>query len=198
MRGVLRGQAWCVQCRRLDQQTSIRSPVYVPLYCAFATAGWTLFVAAVGSARLAPHIHRDVVRHWFCIINNFPRIDSLLRAVAPPAPVCVACGGNWLLSLPAVTIILSSRTSPTFTKVFGWTLCTGVLWCLTCVAFPIFLGSVSRRWPSFSNTCFASSTISRLRARAAGLALTAISTSPPRLVVISATCFVMYCYECCS
>ena len=53
-----------------------------------------LFVAAVGSARLAPHIHRDVVRHWFGTVKTIPGSASLFRALAPGAPVCVTRGGG--------------------------------------------------------------------------------------------------------
>ena len=51
-----------------------------------------VLVATVGSARLAPHIYRDVVRHWFGIVNIFPEVVPLLCVVAPDAPVCVARG----------------------------------------------------------------------------------------------------------
>ena len=53
-----------------------------------------LFTSAVGSDRIAPHIHPHIVRHWFGTVKNFPRVDQLLRVLAPGSPVCVARGGN--------------------------------------------------------------------------------------------------------
>ena len=53
-----------------------------------------LFVAVVESARIAPHIHRDIVCHWFGTLIDFLGIDSSLRVLAPGAPVCVARGGG--------------------------------------------------------------------------------------------------------
>ena len=50
--------------------------------------------STVGSACIAPHIHPHIVRHWFGIVKNFPRVDQLLRVLAPGSPVCVARGGN--------------------------------------------------------------------------------------------------------
>ena len=53
-----------------------------------------LFTSAVGSARIAPHIHPHIVRHWFGSVKNFPRIDQLLRVLELGSPVCVARGGS--------------------------------------------------------------------------------------------------------
>ena len=53
-----------------------------------------LFTSAVGSARIAPLIHPHIVCHWFGTVKNFPRVDQLLRVLAPGSPVCVARGGN--------------------------------------------------------------------------------------------------------
>ena len=52
------------------------------------------FTSAVGSARIAPHIYPHIVRHWFGTVKNFPRVEQLLRVLAPGSPVCVARGGN--------------------------------------------------------------------------------------------------------
>ena len=48
--------------------------------------------SAVGSARIASHIHPHIVCHWFGTVRNFPRVDQLLRVLAPGSPVCVARG----------------------------------------------------------------------------------------------------------
>ena len=53
-----------------------------------------LFTSAVGSARIASHIHPHIVRHWFGTVKKFPRVDQLLRVLAPGSPVCVARRGN--------------------------------------------------------------------------------------------------------
>ena len=41
-----------------------------------------------------PRVHPDIIRHWFGTIKNFPRVDQLLRVLAPGSLVCVARGGN--------------------------------------------------------------------------------------------------------
>ena len=58
------------------------------------TGSITLLTSAVGSARIAPHIHPHIVRHWFGTVKNFPRADQLLRVLARGFPVCVAWGSN--------------------------------------------------------------------------------------------------------
>ena len=63
------------------------------LLCACA-GSVKLFMFAVGSTRIAPHIHSQIVRHWFGAVKNFPRVDQLLRVSAPGSPTCVARGGN--------------------------------------------------------------------------------------------------------
>ena len=50
--------------------------------------------SAVGSDRIAPHIHPHIVRHWFGTVKNFPRVDQLRGVLTPGSPVCVARGGN--------------------------------------------------------------------------------------------------------
>ena len=52
------------------------------------------FTSAVGSDRIASHIHPHIVRHWFGTVKKFPRVDQLLRVLAPGSPVCVARRGN--------------------------------------------------------------------------------------------------------
>ena len=51
-----------------------------------------LFTSAVGPDRIAPHIHPHIVRHWIGTVKNFPRVDQLLRALAPGSPVCCVGG----------------------------------------------------------------------------------------------------------
>ena len=58
-----------------------------------------LFTSAAGSARIAPLINSHIVRHWFGTVKNFPRVDQLLRVLAPASPVCVARGGNLTVEL---------------------------------------------------------------------------------------------------
>ena len=52
-----------------------------------------LFTSSVRSARLAPHIHHQMVRHWFRNAKKFPGVE-LLRVFVPGSPVCIAGGGN--------------------------------------------------------------------------------------------------------
>ena len=61
-----------------------------------------LFTSAVGSARIASHIHSHIVRHWLGTGKNFPRVNQLLRVLAPSTPVCVARGGNLTAELAYV------------------------------------------------------------------------------------------------
>ena len=128
-----------------------------------------LFTSAVGSARIAPHIHPHIVRYWFGTVKNFPRVDQLLRVLAPGSPVCVARG---VLSLHTLTTRTSPPMTLLFTKIYAPTLCTVELWRLNYVPRVIFGVYVLRRRPSCLSLSFISLAISRLHARAATPALT--------------------------
>ena len=89
-----------------------------------------LFTSAVGSALIASHINPHIVRHRFVTVKNFPRVDQLLRVLAPGSTVCVARGGNLTAELAYGNTTRASPFVPLlFTKRYVLTLCTVGLWC---------------------------------------------------------------------
>ena len=107
-----------------------------------------LIASAVGTARIAPHIHLHIVRHWFGTVQNFLRVDQLLRFLAPGSPVCVArrgyltaqrAYGNYPSVAPHAVAVHRNLCSD---------VCTVGLWCLNYVRRLIFGVQVFRRWPS--------------------------------------------------
>ena len=135
--------------------------------------------AAVGSSCLAPHIHDDTVRHWFGDVKKFPAIFQLLRVLSPGSSVCVA-------RVEDLFSELAYGNHPSVASHDDDKVCADVIhgraWFLIRVSRPTFLGFGFCLWLLSSNPNFASSTISRLRARATGPALnddTCFSSAPP-------------------
>ena len=120
-----------------------------------------LFSSAFGSARIAPHIHPHIVRHWFGTVKNFRRVDQLLSTfLAPCSPVCVARRGNLTAEAAYGNQPSVAPHALLFNKLrYVPTLCTVGLWCFNLVPRPIFRVYVFRRWPSSLSQSFASFTI---------------------------------------
>ena len=111
--------------------------------------------------------------------------------------LCRAGGGGCRLSLhTAITPVLTC-TMTLFTTRFTQTFPTGVPWFFIRVSRPTFFGFGFRLWPLSSNPHFASSTISRLRARTTGPALMTIPIFLPRYLASVVTfCVTFRCGYC--
>ena len=103
--------------------------------------------AAVGSSCLAPHIHCDIVRHWFGIVKKF-LLFLYCFVCYHLARRCASHGGGICLrSLRMVIIPASPLMMPLFTTRCAPTLYTGVPWFLIRVSRPKFWGLGCRLWP---------------------------------------------------
>ena len=91
-------EAWCAAQDSVAHSVSTGSANIDVVACAGSSllracdGSVKLFTSAVGSARIAPHIHPFIVRHWFGTVKKFPGV-TLLIVLAPGSPVCVARGG---------------------------------------------------------------------------------------------------------
>ena len=127
--------------------------------------------------------------------RNFPRVDQLLRVLAPGSPLCVARGGN-------LTAELAYGNHPSVAPhaiVVHQNICADVVH-----GRALVLGSASdirgSRVPPLAVVLKPKFRINHdltLRARAATPSLTTIPIFPPPPPASSVMCFEMCCYGCC-
>ena len=194
MHGVRRGRAWFIRWRPQAR-------------CALISLrGQTLFSCSSVTVALPPFLRpsdllasRRIFFAILCVTSSWTLRNSCYFSTAP----CVLTGFAGLRGgaicrrslRTAITPVLPC-TMTLFTIRFAQALSTGMPWFLIRVSRPTFVGFGFRLWPLSSNPNFASSTTSRLRARATGPALMTIPIFVPRHLASLVTCCVIFCYGC--